>query len=516
SLCKPTSEIEPSTIHHNALLEVCARHGNMEELWQAVDQLPESGPGAPDARTYTIILNAMRAGVDQETAKMNSWSQKEGITIKRKETLVEAKKVWSIVVAQLQKGKLALDSRLIAAMGKTLLTGDEKDAWDVFRLLNQTTGLPLPSARVNKSLLHENANLQSAPEVSGSDDLFAPLDQEKISKNVEVSVGEKVKSIHTNLGNPGLSLLMETCLELPPGLGISIGKFYWDILTNPKGAYKVVPDSAAFHDYLRLCRVGRSSRETYRAIVQAKEQAPEVLQLKTFIIAISTCERDKNNPNVFMIAGKLLDLMDQTQRVPEPKVLIRYVDLIEHLTTDERLRSRLEFERSKPEKTSFKFTRNEKILFKFTHTEAIRLLRPHTTRIKQMLAYGKVFNQRPASRLGLDDSLEEIEGENDDAVEERAIQNLESDKIPRGCKLDVDQALETLVRVRRLHLTVLNPQLVDLSKSATRWYKQESERLRRFAFARRSPQKPHAKIASMEEEERDARLKKAANRNSGN
>ncbi|KAI5283095.1 hypothetical protein KEM54_002417 [Ascosphaera aggregata] len=509
SLSKSGSETKPLTIHHNALLEVCARHGNLEGLWRIIEELPESGPGSPDARTYTIILNAIRAGVDKETVKMNQWSQKDGILVKRRKAMNEAKGIWAIVLNQWRKGQLFIDSHLVVSMGKLLqFTENDGNCWDVFRLYNQTMGIPLPNSKVNKALLSSALGRHSNPpkEDDNFEGIFDEVDLKEVTKSAEQVIGEKLGVSHSKPTNLDLSLLLQTCQTMTNALGISIGRYYWDLLTDSQGKYKVTPDSGSFHDYLRLLRVARNSREAYRAIVQAQERTPGILSHKTFIIAMSTCERDRNNPNVFMIASKLLELMEKTQRIPEPRVLMRYAELTEQVTTQEQLKSRLAFERSKrPEdKESGRFTTNEITLFKFTHTEALRILRPHITRIKQLLAYGKVCAGTADQRI----SLEENEGE---ILDKQALRSLSSGEMPPGCKLDIDQAVHALISVRRLHITLLNPKLCNLTQDATDWYKQESERLRRFIEPRRLFQAPFKRTVSIEEEEQEQRSRENAN-----
>ncbi|KAI5300130.1 acetyl-CoA hydrolase, partial [Ascosphaera pollenicola] len=473
SLSDPRSGVPPSTIHHNALLEVCARHGNLESLWKVIEELPETGPGSPDARTYTIILNAIRANVDKETATMNRWSQMDGILLRRKRALAEAKRIWVVVLNTWRKGRLFIDPHLVISMAKILqFTEEDANCWDVFKLYNQTMGIPLPDQKVNKALEIDagvvNEHLNSSREDDGFASLFNEVSLEEIRKNAEESIGEKIGLRQAKPTNADLTLLLQTSGTMTNTLGISIGRYYWDLLTDPKGDYKITPDTHAFHEYLRLLRVARNSRESYRAIVEAKEKTPEILCHKTFIIAMSTCERDRKNPNVFMIASKLLEIMEQTQRIPTPKVLMRYAELVELVTSEEQLQARLDFERNKgpddgekvkKNKKNEKLITDEKSMFKFTHTEALRILRPHVTRIKQLLAYGKVYTGSIDKRM----SLTQIEGEE---LDSNALNNLEKGQIPKNCKLDVDQAIHSLVAVRRLHITLLNPKWCSLTQDA--------------------------------------------------
>lgn len=524
SLSDPKSGIKPSTIHHNALLEVCARHGTAESIWKVIEELPENGPGAPDARTYTIILNSIRANVDKQTEKMNQWSQMAGILIERKKALVEAKRVWAVVLNTWRKGRLYIDPQLVIAMAKLLqFTQDDANCWDVFRLYNQTMGIPLPDEKVNKALAAQSETLNHHLNSSRHDDSFAglfdELDLEEIRKAAQETTGEKLKIRPPHPTNADLAMLLETCGTMTNTLGISIGRYYWDLLTDPKGDYKLTPDSISFHEYLRLLRVARNSREAYRAILAANERTPEILSHKTFIIAMSTCERDRKNPNVFMIASKILQIMHKTQSQPEPKVMMRYAELVELVTSDAQLKMRLEYEhKSKisevedtpdqagnklkdknsttPRKNGTTTTtvrpQTPQDLFKSTHIEALRLLNPHVQRIKHLLAYGKTHLPSISRRLSLTETEEET-------LDRQALRNIQQGKIPRGCRLDIDQALHSLVAVRRILISLLNPKSCTLTNREKLWYKEELDRLREFI----EPRKPFGnqkKVLTVEEE----------------
>lgn len=60
SLSAPNSRVEPSIIHTNAALRVCARALDMDALWGVAAKIPETGAGAANATTYNTIINAIR------------------------------------------------------------------------------------------------------------------------------------------------------------------------------------------------------------------------------------------------------------------------------------------------------------------------------------------------------------------------------------------------------------------------------------------------------------------------
>src|SRR5436190_852992 len=148
SLCLPSSDIKPSIIHSNAVLGVCARHNDMDALWEVAGKLPESGYGAPDNRTYTIILNALKITTEREIASLDPKRQPDAVLEKKGAIVREGKRIWADIVSQWRKGQLMVDQPLISAMGRLLMFGGrEHDCHDVLALLNQTMGIPILGPR---------------------------------------------------------------------------------------------------------------------------------------------------------------------------------------------------------------------------------------------------------------------------------------------------------------------------------------------------------------------------------
>ncbi|KAG5302227.1 pentatricopeptide repeat protein [Histoplasma ohiense] len=144
SLCSPNSGVKPSVLHVNAVLGVCSRHGNMDALWEVAGSLPERGDGAPDSRTFTIVLNGLQAHTANETKNLNPRSQVDGIAEKKALAVREGKRIWADVVRRWRAGDFIVDQPLVSAMGRLLLFGRRKrDCLDVFALLHQTMDVPL-------------------------------------------------------------------------------------------------------------------------------------------------------------------------------------------------------------------------------------------------------------------------------------------------------------------------------------------------------------------------------------
>ncbi|PGH16660.1 hypothetical protein AJ79_01532 [Helicocarpus griseus UAMH5409] len=144
SLCSPKSEVQPSIVHHNAILGVCSRHGALDRMWEVVGSLPESGDGAPDPRTFTVILNALQKHVASEIEPLDPRSQADGIAEKKIAVIREGKRIWADVVRRWKMGEVKMDQHLVSAMGHLLVLGPrQRDSFDVFELLHQTMRVPL-------------------------------------------------------------------------------------------------------------------------------------------------------------------------------------------------------------------------------------------------------------------------------------------------------------------------------------------------------------------------------------
>ncbi|OJD12012.1 hypothetical protein AJ78_07329 [Emergomyces pasteurianus Ep9510] len=144
SMCLPNSGVKPSLLHVNAVLGVCSRHGNMDALWEVAGSLPERGQGAPDSRTFTIILNGLQARTANEIKNLDPRSQADGIAVKKTAVVQEGKRIWADVVRRWRAGDFIIDQPLVSAMGHLLVFGQRKrDCLDVFALLHQTMGVPM-------------------------------------------------------------------------------------------------------------------------------------------------------------------------------------------------------------------------------------------------------------------------------------------------------------------------------------------------------------------------------------
>jgi hypothetical protein len=106
-MTNPNSPVEPQIIHTNAVLKVCARCKDVDSMWSIVSRLPLNGPNAPDAITYTTLLNGIQESREVE----------------------DGMRVWAGILSRWSNGKLWVDEDLACAMGRVLLAGEKSGHW---------------------------------------------------------------------------------------------------------------------------------------------------------------------------------------------------------------------------------------------------------------------------------------------------------------------------------------------------------------------------------------------------
>ncbi|KAL1861995.1 hypothetical protein Plec18170_000819 [Paecilomyces lecythidis] len=488
----------PNVTHSNAMLNVCARHGDMNVLWEVAGNLPEEGPGAPDHKTYTVILHAIKAISQRDVSNINP-SRVDDILKRKAAAVREGKRIWSDIVLQWKKGDLQMDRVLVSAMASLLVEGaSERDCYDVLALVNQTMGIPIyatqppdvpqgKASALSEEALNEikqragpparNRQAEGLQTEDYSDIPFEGLEGEQPSESQEESLAEeeednfeglfdpvvpentaqtkKVTPIprYAELHNSVLTIVLTACRLMTQGIGPA--KRYWQYFTEESHERKIQPDSQSFHEYLRLLRVGRSSRLALEVIRDQMIPANAV-EGKTFRIAMSTCRRDRKNPNVFKIANEMLDLMDSQFILPDPNVLDAYVRLIDVLVSHPLELSSLNgLEVPQSQKKSQNMLENTRILRLQLNLQAISQLRPHISRLLTAMENGKTIKVSTRGR---------------------------SSSVFRDGSVAGFLALKALVRARALIDHVLSPQQeLNLSKSDRALLEQEAKQLRKYS-----------------------------------
>jgi hypothetical protein len=327
SMSAPNSRVQPSIIQTNAVLTVCARALDMDALWGFAAKIPESGPGAADARTFTIILNAIRQNLLVDAPLGEGENE---LAHRRERGVVEGRRMWEDVVGKWRNADLVIEEELVCAMGRLLLVGSRPRDWDdVLSLVEQTMDIPRLVPRlgtVARAALPRIRAPNTPQEFKFVDDHLAPNDGPVRGDEFLALTEDGKKSrplTYATPSNETLSMVLEACQKI---VTPKAADEYWDMLTDP-GTYAIVPDNNNLHQRLRLLRINRASTAVVRMLQD--ESFAKKLELKrgTFRIAMSTCVRDKNNHNSLKNATQILQLMMETMEDADAKTSQKYAEL---------------------------------------------------------------------------------------------------------------------------------------------------------------------------------------------
>lgn len=384
SMYAENSPVKPTIIHTNAVLKVCARAKDLDSLWGVAARMPKTGRNAPDAATFTTILNAIcRIAKDtaQETDQRDSQSlaQEDNADLFQRAVL-QGRRMWAEITDRWRSGEIRLDEDLVCSMGRLLVLSEApKDLDDVLSLTEQTMGIPRqadrihpgrmpPGTPVGKALLapvsgeEHGLDVASGPELSltsreplsTSDENSKEImpspqseDQPFASAGDDFIPGQEFNPISASSRMAGyvvpshstLSLVVGACTRLR---NIPAAQNYWGLLTS--APYSISPDTENYHTYLRLLRVQRASRLCVELVQEMRdglgvgapvEQSERRgvkgeeggVQAKTFRIAMNTCVRDMNNPNVLQHASKLCRMMVDCLPAPDMRAFSMFLDI---------------------------------------------------------------------------------------------------------------------------------------------------------------------------------------------
>lgn len=314
SMSAPNSLVRPNIIHTNAIINVCARAGDMDTLWGVTSKLPERGPGCPNRTTYTTILNALRENTIRKAAEIANKAQrlpnprdaqKERLAMFA-EALDHGRKLWVDISYRWRRADLVIDEQLVCAMGRLILgCGVGNDHEQVFDLVETSMNIRIPERKGRRS--HESRSQEVEGEFNPKTDADQRTEQ-GLSNPSKLPLKES--TVYATPSNNTLSMLLEAALLYKSRA--DIGKSYWYHLTNPEGRFRVEPDAANIISYLRILRRTHSSHEVYDLLSRewSDDIAKNLYRRSTFIIAFAACARDKLNPNVFETARKLLKLSE--------------------------------------------------------------------------------------------------------------------------------------------------------------------------------------------------------------
>jgi pentatricopeptide repeat protein len=335
SMSADKSPVKPNTIHMNAILKMCARAGDMDAMFGIVAQMPTKGIAAPNNLTYTTIINALRTNAIIDLRGTLTPVQKRQNVQK---AILNARQMWQDITNRWRKGDMWIDEELVCSMGRLLLIGGERDCDDILSLIEQTMNIPRqipkmgtpgrkaiePSSQGRVDVDEPEvvpATEASEESVESEESIIEAMKTARIDSFASISPPSAPlpsTSAYAKPGRNSLSLVMEALLKLK--LKEPAYK-YWDIFVRNIG---VKPDVTNYHAYFRILRVARASSETVALLERLRQTE---MRAATFRIAMASCDRDKNNPNAFANAGKILDIMTTALQVPDVPVLITYLDV---------------------------------------------------------------------------------------------------------------------------------------------------------------------------------------------
>ena len=356
--------VKPNIIHTNAVLKVCALAKDLDALWGVAAKLPSHGPSAPNKLTFTTILNAIRTVAWDDSSKYNKEIDDDAVqkNAKRQQAVLQGRRMWDEIIGRWRDGDITIDEELVCSMGRLLLLGySGQDYDDVLSLLEQTMGIerqiPRLDSLVSKSYPQNpdetldptslgegraSGGLDAAAQMSYRGSEAPPLtstsdDDAEVDDTPGGEFNLLPTSIRGNLpyprpGSNSLSLSIDACIRLR---ATRAAQDYWGLLTSPTGIYKIVPDSENYHMYLRLLRLQRASRLAMELVREMKEGeifegGKNMVQAKTFRIAMSCCVRDGNNRNTAQHAQALVRMMSETLEQPDVKTLEMYLTVLCH------------------------------------------------------------------------------------------------------------------------------------------------------------------------------------------
>ncbi|KAJ5171349.1 uncharacterized protein N7500_004132 [Penicillium coprophilum] len=436
SIDSPNSGVKLDIIHTNAMLTVCHRHWDMDRLWKIAGDLPEEGPGAPDATTYTIILNAVQFAARRDVEK-KSPNEIEQILERKAQVITEGKRIWADILWRWKNQTLKIDNELVNAMASLLLEGgSDIDCYNVMELYKQTMGIPILQKRptenektTRRRITPEQTQaieVQEATRQSNMEDLpfvdenNRPIESLEAAVEVEKDLREEVEEVEkeeeemeeeeeeedfTELFKPvvpqaeelsflkpdskELTLILNACFTMTQGS--EGGQAYWKHMTLEDHDYRIDPDTFTYIQYFRLLRISRSSKISVKTM--REQMVPSGQATGTaFHVALSVCRRDRRNHSVLQHANELLGLMDKALILPDIRVLEGYLETIQVLSANPsvllHLRGLDTAENSKSSKPTKLHEMGRKLQAKL-RLAAVATLRPYILQLHEAMENGK-------------------------------------------------------------------------------------------------------------------------------
>lgn len=293
-------QIKPNTIHLNAVLQVCAKVGDLDSMFNILNS-SDDPLRSPNNLTYTTIFNAMRMKANTDLADSDSYTRLEDKEVREEKhkTIERARAIWEEVISRWRSGSLIIDEELVCAMGRILLMGGYADIDAIEGLIEQTMMIPRAD---NKGLPRREGTENAA--------LVAP-------KQVIKAPGAPAIS-HALPGNNSLSMILEA---LEKTRRTTKAAKYWNLFTLH---YNVVPDA---DNWTRALRVFHRGKNSGRVATALQNMPSDMITHKHIRLAMKACLRDNLNKSALDNATAVLKTMGQTPSIPDVQSLRTYLQV---------------------------------------------------------------------------------------------------------------------------------------------------------------------------------------------
>lgn len=293
NLLKNDRRLQPNIIHVNAILHVCSRAFDIDQLFLVAGDMENLGL-TPTTATYGSIFNAMRMYVRREYQSLDRDTEREGI----EKMLDRANKIWVEVMEKWQQGKIRLDESLICTIGRLqLLDKNRGKKLQVLSLLEKTMNIP------NLVVREHPPKPADAEKTTTTTTTATPSDTAAVTTS-------KPKAAFVTPGQNTLALILTTLLTARK---TSAAAPYWNLFVNDM---KLVPDNDNWLRMIGMLKLSKSSAQAAQILDTLPADGIEV-EARSFAIAMEACVRDNINPHVMTHATRILRTM-QARLAPEP------------------------------------------------------------------------------------------------------------------------------------------------------------------------------------------------------
>ncbi|KAG5963849.1 hypothetical protein E4U58_003417 [Claviceps cyperi] len=324
--------IKPNSIHLNAALNVCAKAGDLESMFLIADTADDS-TRAPNAFTYTTILDALRANVSKDLRL--KILPKEQLERHVKKVVDRSRSLWMEVMMRWEKGRLRLDEKVVCAMGRNiLLSWKLDDRREILDLVQKTMDIPnldkdpkaadrLLGTSTNSILVspqdQDPSQGLSEGSIQGSPESLQDTTTDDSNDSNKISSEATALKSNSRYALPGRNTLALILTALSFSRITTCGIKYWNVMVRH---YGIVPDRDNWYRLLGMLRAGKASAQAASVVNLLPKEYVSSLPYK---IAMQTCIRDNVNPNATKNALQVLKSMVTRLPVLDVQVIRLYL-----------------------------------------------------------------------------------------------------------------------------------------------------------------------------------------------